>query len=313
MNKQKVVILSGSGTNYLAKKIAKKLGIRLTRVITKRHNDGELEPSIAESINGAKVFIIQSTFSPAENFLELLLLIDAAKRAGAAYIIVVTPYYGYGRGDKKDKPRIAIAAKLMASLIERAGANHLMAIDLHADQIQGFFDGPVDNLFSSYVFIPYVKRLKLKMIIFASPDTGGTSRAGKYTRVIGGDTNMVICYKARNAPGEVEYIKLIGDVKGRDVILVDDIIDTATTICKAADLMMENGARSVRALCTHAVLSKGACEKIMKSKLVEVVVTDTIPLACECKKVKVVTTVDLLANAIKRKYNGESISGLFVN
>lgn len=307
-----MVLLCGSCTSYLATEIAKKMGIEMAKVILLKHKDGEMEPSIEESIKGSTVFIVQSTFAPGDNIIELLLLIDAAKRASAAYIVVVIPYFGYARADRKLKPRIAIGAKLMAGLIEKAGADRIVVIDLHADQIQGFFDIPVDHLYASYIFIPYIRSLLLPNLATASPDTGGTGRASKYAEVLG-NAGMAVCYKIRNAPGEIKEMKLIGDVKGKNVVLLDDIIDTAGTITKAADLIMDNGALSVRALCTHSVLSGNACELIEKSKLTELVVTDTIPLKCKSAKIKVLSTADLLAKSIKIIHNDESISSLFVN
>ena len=315
MEKKKITLISGVATSNLAKEIAKKLKISLTDVLLTKHNDGEIEPSIEKSIRGSIVFIIQSTPPPAENLLELLLLIDAAKRASASYIVVVMPYFGYARADKKSKPRVPIAAKLIARLLEAAGAHRLMAIDLHADQIQGFFEIPVDHLHSSYVFIPHIKKMGYKNITIASPDTGGTNRANKYVKFLEKDgikSDMVICYKSRKKAGEINEMKLIGEVKNKNVLLVDDIVDTAGTIIKAAELIMKAGALSVRALCPHPVLSGDAYRLIEESQLKEFIVTDTIPLKCKSKKITVLSTADLLAESIKRVWTDQSISSLFV-
>jgi len=305
----KVKIFSGRTTKYLAEKIAQSYGTELGTVVVTDFCDGEFQPSFEENIRGNDIFIVQSTFAPASNLLELLMLIDAARRASARNIIAVIPYFGFARQDRKDKPRVSIAAKLMANLLSTAGVQRIITIDLHADQIQGFFDVPVDHLFASSIFVPYLKKLELPNLTMASPDTGGTRRVGTYAKFLG--TDFVICYKQRNKPNEVGKMALVGDVTGRDVVLVDDIVDTAGTLTKAADIIMENGASSVRAICTHPLFSNNAMDRIEKSPILEMVVTDTIPLKKESKKVKVLTTASLFAEVIKRVESHESISSLF--
>lgn len=304
-----VKIFSGRATRYLAENIALSFGKTLGEVQITTFSDGEFTTSYEENLRGNDVYIVQSTFPPAINLLELLLLVDAAKRASARQITAVIPYFGFARQDRKDKPRVPITAKLIANLLTAAGVNRLITIDLHADQIQGFFDVPVDHLYASSIFLPYIKKLNLQNLVFASPDTGGTRRAASYAKAL--DTPFVICYKQRSKANHVETMSLIGDVKGKDVILLDDIIDTAGTITKAADLMLENGAASVRAFCTHPILSGEAFERIENSGFTEVIVTDTIPLRHESPKVKVLSTSTLLADVIKRAHNYESISSLF--
>jgi ribose-phosphate pyrophosphokinase len=271
-----VKIFSGSATTYLADKIANAYGEPLGEVNYQQFSDGEMSPFIKESVRGHEVFIIQSTFPPSDNLMELLLMVDAAKRASAKSVNVVIPYFGYARQDRKDKPRVAIAAKLIANLISAAGADRIMACDLHADQIQGFFDIPVDHLDGSYIFVPYLKSLGLKDIMFASPDVGGIKRARSFAKFF--DADLAVCDKYRKEANKVQSMRLIGEVEGMDVVLVDDLVDTAGTICKAAALLKEKGAKSVRAVCTHAVLSGNAYENIENSVLEEIVVTDTIPL-----------------------------------
>ncbi len=305
----RINIFSGQATQYLAEKIAQSYGAELGKVSVIQFSDGEFQPAFEENIRGTDVFLIQSTYSPSDNLFELLMLIDAARRASAKSIVAVIPYFGYARQDRKDKPRVSIASKLVANLLSAAGVSRIIALDLHADQIQGFFDVPVDHLYASSVFIPYLKSLHLPDLIFASPDTGGTRRAGSYAKNF--HTNFVICYKHRSKPNEVEKMALVGDVKGKHVILLDDIVDTGGTLCKAADIIMENGAASVRAIVTHPLLSGKAYESIEKSKLHELVVTDTIPLKKESPKIKVVTTADLFAEVIRRLKKKESISSLF--
>ena len=304
-----VKIFSGRESNYLAEKIADSFGIALGKTEVIEFSDGEIQPSFEENIRGRDVFIVQSTFPPADNFMELLMMIDAAKRASARRIIAVIPYYGYGRQDRKDKPRVSVAAKLSANLLSAAGLTRLITIDLHADQIQGFFDIPVDHVYASNIFIPYLKKLKLPNLVLASPDTGGTRRAASYAKAI--DTAFVICYKHRTKPNEVGEIRLIGDVEGMDVVLVDDIIDTAGTITRAAEVIMKEGANSVRAFCTHPILSGEAINRINESAFTEIVVTDTIPLRNECDKITVLSTADLFGEVIKRVQNYKSISSLF--
>ena len=304
-----VKIFSGRATRYLAENIASGFGIKLGEIQVTTFSDGEFTTSFEENIRGNDVYIIQSTFPPALNLLELLLLVDAAKRSSAKQITAVIPYFGFARQDRKDKPRVPITAKLTANLLTAAGVQRIITIDLHADQIQGFFDVPVDHLYASSIFLPYIKKLNLQNLIFASPDTGGTRRAASYAKAL--DTGFVICYKQRSKANQVDTMALIGDVKGKDVILLDDIIDTAGTFCKAAEIMMENGAASVRGFCTHPILSGEAFERIENSAFTEVIVTDTIPLRHESPKVKVLSTANLLADVIKRAHNFESISSLF--
>jgi len=309
MSDAHVSIFSGRASRYLAEKIAKSYGKNLGKSLVTVFSDGEFQPSFEESIRGKDVFIIQSTFPPADNIMELLMMVDAARRASARKIIAIIPYYGYARQDRKDKSRVSIASKLMANLLTETGVNRLITIDLHADQIQGFFDIPVDHMFASHIFVPYIKSLNLENLMLASPDTGGTRRAAAYAKAL--NTGFAICYKQRSKPNVVEQMQLIGDVKGKDVILLDDIIDTAGTITKAAELIMENGANSVRAFATHPIFSGSAYDKISKSPFEEVVVTDTIPLKQECDKITVISTADIFAEVIKRVENFESISSLF--
>jgi ribose-phosphate pyrophosphokinase len=305
----KINIFSGSATAGLADKIAQSYGIELGKSSVIRYADGEFQPSYDENIRGSDVFLIQSTHSPTDNLFELLMLIDAARRASAKSIVAVIPYFGYARQDRKDKPRVSIAAKLVANLLSAAGVNRVIALDLHADQIQGFFDVPVDHLYASSVFIPYLKTLHMDDITFASPDTGGTRRAGSYAKFF--HSNFVICYKHRSKPNEVAKMRLVGDVKGKDVVLLDDIVDTGGTLCKAAEIIMENGAASVRAMVTHPLLSGSAYENIESSALNELIVTDTIPLQRESEKIRVLSTADLFAEVIRRLKRKESISSLF--
>jgi ribose-phosphate pyrophosphokinase len=304
-----VNIFSGRATHYLAQKIAASYGKKLGDVLITEFSDGEFQPSFEDNIRGNDIFVVQSTFAPTDNLFELLMMIDAAKRASARHIIAVIPYYGYARQDRKDKPRVSIAAKLVANLLTAAGVQRVITIDLHADQIQGFFDVPVDHLYASSIFIPYMKQLELPNMIFASPDTGGTRRAAAYAKIF--DTGFVMCYKQRSKANQIDTMQLIGDVRGKDVIMLDDIIDTGTTITRAATLMLTNGASSVRAFCTHPILSGEAVDRIEKSDFTEVIVSDTIPLRKECSKIKVLTTADLLADVIGRVHNYESISSLF--
>jgi len=304
-----VSIFAGRGSKYLAEKICDEYGIELGNVTVAEFSDGEFQPSFEDNIRGNDVFIVQSTFPPADNLLELLMLVDAAKRASARQIIAVIPYFGFARQDRKDKPRVSIASKLVANLLSAAGVTRVITSDLHADQIQGFFDVPVDHLYASSIFVPYIQELNLPKLTLASPDTGGTRRAAAYAKILG--TDFVICYKQRAKPNEVAKITLLGDVKGRDVVLVDDIIDTAGTITKAAKLMKDNGAASVRGFCTHAVLSGKAYEKIKESAFDEVVVTDTIPLKQKCEKITVLSSAGLLADVIRRVHKYKSISSLY--
>lgn len=306
-----VKLFSGTSSRYLAERIADYYGYSLGKMEVSVFSDGEMQPIIQESVRGGYVFFIQSTFAPAGNLLELLLLIDTAKRASAGYITAVIPYFGYARQDRKDKPRVPISAKLIANLLEAAGANRVMTMDFHADQIQGFFDIPVDHLKSNAIFVPFLENQDLSTVIFASPDVGGIKRARKYANHFGCD--MVICDKYRKRANEVAGMTIIGDVEGRDVILIDDIVDTAGTLAKAANALVEKGARSVRAMCTHPVLSGKAYETIESSKLTELIVTDTIPLQQESPKIKILSSAKIFARAIRNMHEHRSISALFVD
>ena len=303
-------LFSGQASNYLAEKISVAYGESLGNMVFSKFSDGEFQTSFEESVRGKDVFLIQSTFSPTDNLFELLLMIDAAKRASARKIVAVIPYFGFARQDRKDKPRVAIGSKLVANLLATAGIDRLVTMDLHADQIQGFFEVPVDHLYASSIFLDYIKELNLPNLIMAAPDTGGTKRASNYAKYLGVD--MAICYKQRKVANQIDKMILIGDVAGKDVVLVDDIIDTAGTITKAADIMLEQGANSVRALCTHAVLSGPAYDRINNSNLTELVVTDTIPLQQQSDKINVISVASLFADVIKKIQNFESISSHFV-
>ena len=296
---------------YLGEKIADYYGYPLGDMTVQKFSDGEMQPVINESVRGAFVVFIQSTFAPADNLLELLLFIDAAKRASAGYITAVIPYFGYARQDRKDKPRVPLSAKMIANLIVSAGADRVMTMDLHADQIQGFFDIPVDHLKSNAIFVPYLEHMDLSETIFASPDVGGVKRARKYANYFGCD--MVICDKYRKKANEIAGMTVIGEVKDRDVILIDDIVDTAGTLAKAAEALMAKGARSVKAMCTHPVLSGKAYETIEKSKLSEVIVTDTVPLKKKSPRIKVLSSSKIFARAIRNTHEHRSISALFVD
>lgn len=306
-----VKILAGTNSSYLAEKIADYYGNPLCDVKMNRFSDGEMQPVINESVRGAYVFFIQSTFPPAENLMELLLLIDAAKRASAGYITAVIPYFGYARQDRKDQPRVPISAKLIANLLQAAGANRIMTMDFHADQIQGFFDIPVDHLKSEAIYIPYLQEQGMDNIIFASPDVGGVKRTRAYSKHF--RTDLVICDKYREKANQIAGMTVIGNVEGRDVILVDDMVDTAGTLCRAADIIMEKGATSVRAICTHPILSGKAYENIENSALTELIVCDTIPLKQSSPKIKLLSTAKLFARAIRNTHEHRSISALFVD
>jgi ribose-phosphate pyrophosphokinase len=304
-----VKLFAGSGTTVLADRIAKAYGKELGDVDVARFSDGEFQPSFNESVRGCDVFLIQSTSQPYDNLIELLLMTDAAKRASAHYITVVIPYFGMARQDRKDKPRVAIGAKLVANLIMAAGAHRIMTMDLHAAQIQGFFDIPVDHLDGAVIFVPYIKSLNLPNLTIASPDMGGSYRARTFAKYF--NAEVVICDKRRKRANEIESMSIIGDVTGQDIVLIDDICDTAGTLAKAAQLIMDNGASSVRAVCTHAVLSGKAYETIEKSVLSELIVTDTIPLKGESSKIRVLSTADLFGRAIANVNEHGSISDLF--
>lgn len=294
----------------LGKKIAKAYGAELGKIHFSRYSDGEFQPSFEESIRGTRIFIIGSTHPGPENLMEMLLMIDAAKRASARHITAVIPYFGWARQDRKDKPRVPIAAKLVAKMLETAGATRIITMDLHADQIQGFFEKPVDHLFASTLFLPYLKSLGLDNLTVASPDMGGSKRAYAYSKAL--ESDVVVCYKQREKANIISHMELIGNVKGKNVVLVDDMVDTAGTLTKAADLMMERGAVSVRAITTHGLLSGNAYEKIEKSKLTELIITDSIPIEIKSDKVRVLTCANLFADVMDRVHNNNSISSKFL-
>lgn len=310
MSEQKVKLFSGRASMELANKIAVSYGIDLGNVIINTFSDGEFQPSFEESVRGSDVFIIQSTFPPADNLMELLMMVDAAKRASARRIVAILPYFGLARQDRKDKPRVPIGAKLVANMLAAAGVTRVMTMDLHADQIQGFFEVPVDHIFASTIFIPYIESLNLKNLTMASPDMGGTKRANAYAKFL--HAEVAVCYKQRKKANVIEDMFLIGDVEGRDVIIVDDMVDTAGTLVKAAEIMKEKGALSVRAIATHAILSGDAYNRIENSHLTELIVTDSIPLAQQSNKIKVISVADLFSNIIKKVFNHESISESFI-
>lgn len=303
-------IFSGTNSRYLAEKICNSLGCPLGNMNIQRFADGEFSVSYEESIRGRQVFLIQSTYPSSDNLMELLLMIDAAKRASARSIVAVIPYFGWARQDRKDKPRVSIGAKLIADMLGAAGINRLITMDLHADQIQGFFDVPVDHLYASAIFTNYIDTLDKENLVIATPDVGGTKRASSYAKYFG--VPMVICYKLRKKANEISEMQIIGDVEGLDVLLVDDIVDTAGTITKAADLMMSHGARSVRAIASHAVMSDPASERVDKSALSEMLFTDSIPYSKKCEKVTILSIADVFADSIRRVCNNESISSLYV-
>jgi len=305
-----VKILAGRNSKKLAKNIADSYGLNLGKVIISSFSDGEFQPSFEETVRGKKVFIIQSTPPPFDILLELLLMIDAAKRASAKQIIAVVPYFGMARQDRKDKPRVPIGAKLIANLISSAGATRIMTMDLHADQIQGFFEVPVDHLFASTIFVPYIKSLNLSNLVIASPDIGGSKRANVYAKHL--NCEMVICYKNRKKANVIDSMKIIGEIKNKNVVLIDDMMDTGGTICKASELMIANGAKSVRAICTHAILSGNAYDNIANSSLNELVVTNSLPLQKNNKKIKVLDISDLFAKTIRNVNTNESISSQFI-
>ena len=303
-------IFACSQSKDIAEKIATSFGTKLGNVIRSTYSDGEFQPSFEESVRGRRVFLIGSTHPSSDNLMELLMMLDAAKRASARHITAVLPYYGWARQDIKDKPRVPITAKLVANLLETAGATRIITMDLHADQIQAFFEKPVDHLYASTIFLPYVKSLNLDNLTIASPDMGGSKRAYAYAKALGSD--VVICNKQREKANVISHMELIGDVKGQNVILVDDMVDTAGTLTKAADMMIERGALSVRAICTHAILSGNAFERIENSKLEELIVTDSIPHERTSSKIKVISSADLFADVMKSVHENRSISEKFI-
>ncbi len=304
--KRPIKFFAGNNTKHLAKQIANAFGVELNKSSMVEFSDGEFEPSFDETVRGADVFLIQSTTPPSDNLMELLLMIDAAKRASAANIIAVMPYFGYARQDKKGKPRVPIGAKLVSNLLTAAGVNRIMTIDLHADQIQGFFEVPVDHLYASELFIKDIKSLDLNNLVIASPDMGGSKRANAYAKIL--KSGVVICYKERKEANVIGDMKVLGDVEGKDVVIIDDMVDTAGTLTKAADLMLKNGATSVRAYCTHGILSGTAYERLDASSISELVITNTIPKSHNSDKVREISVASFFAQTINSVVNNESIS-----
>ena len=306
--KNSFLVFSGTNTRYLAEKICSSLGCPLGNLVVTKFSDGEFAVSYEESIRGRDVFLVQSTFPNSDNLMELLLMIDAAKRASARHIIAVIPYFGWARQDRKDKPRVSIGAKLVADLLSAAGIDRLITMDLHADQIQGFFDVPVDHLYASGVILPYLQSLHIKDMVIASPDVGGSKRANTFAKYLG--CPLVLCNKTRARANVVESMQIIGDVKGKNVIIVDDMVDTAGTITKAADIM--KAATSVRACASHCVMSGPASERVQNSALEEIVFTDSIPYSQRCAKVKQLSVADMFAETIRRVVSNESISSQYL-
>ncbi|MFZ9673351.1 MAG: ribose-phosphate pyrophosphokinase [Flavobacteriaceae bacterium] len=303
-------IFACTQSQELGEKIARSYGLPMGIVAFSRYSDGEYQPSFEESVRGSRVFVVGSTHPTAEHLMELLLMLDAAKRASARHITAVMPYFGWARQDRKDKPRVPIAAKLVAKMLEAAGATRIITMDLHADQIQGFFEIPVDHLFGSTLFLPYLQQLNLENLTIASPDMGGSKRAYSYSKAL--ECDVVICYKQREKANVIAHMELIGEVTGKNVVLVDDMVDTAGTLTKAADLMMERGALSVRAITTHAILSGNAYERIEKSALLELIVTDSIPLKQTSPKIRVIESAKLFADVMKSVQENQSISSKFI-
>ena len=305
-----IKVFAGTKSQYMAKEICRDLGVELGKMNIQYFADGEFEVSFEESIRGCEVYLVQSTFPNSDNLMELLLMIDAAKRASAASIIAVMPYFGWARQDRKDKPRVSIAAKLVADLLTTAGVDRVITMDLHADQIQGFFNVPVDHLYASSVFIPYIKSLNLEDLVIATPDVGGAKRANSYAKYL--DVPLVLCHKQRAKANVVENMTVIGEVEGKNVILIDDMVDTAGTIAKAANLMKEKGAKSVRALASHAIMSDPASQRVDDSALTEMIFTDSIPFKKDCKKATVLSVASLIADTISRVHNNRSISTNYI-
>lgn len=307
---QSYMVFSGTATRYLAEKICQSLGCPLGKMQMTKFSDGEFAVSYEESIRGRDIFLVQSTFPTSDNLMELLLMIDAAKRASARTINAVIPYFGWARQDRKDKPRVSIGAKLVADLLSVAGVNRVITMDLHADQIQGFFDVPVDHLYASGVLLPYLQSLKLDELVIASPDVGGSKRANTYAKYLG--CPLVLCNKTRARANVIESMQIIGEVEGKNVVIVDDMVDTAGTITKAADLMIKAGAKSVRACASHCVMSGPASDRVQASALEEIVFTDSIPYTQRCAKVKQISVADMFAETIMRVINNESISDQYL-
>ncbi|MDA3866116.1 MAG: ribose-phosphate pyrophosphokinase [Salinivirgaceae bacterium] len=305
-----IKLFSGEKSTYVAEQIAKVYGVSLGKYTLQKFSDGEFQPSFEESVRGDQVFIIQSTFQPNDNLIELLMMIDAAKRASAYKIVAVMPYFGFARQDRKDKPRVSIGAKVVADILYATGVSRIMTMDLHADQIQGFFNVPVDHLYASSLFVPYIKSLQLDNLVIGSPDMGGTKRANAYARFL--ETPLVISHKSREKANVIGQLTVIGPVKDKNVVIVDDMIDTAGTVCKAAEIMKHRGAKSVRVVATHPVLSGPAIERIRNSEIEEVIVSNSIPLREECDKITVLSVADIFADTIKKVYNKQSISGNFI-
>ena len=310
MSTQNYMVFSGTATRYLAERICQSLGCPLGKLQITKFSDGEFAVSYEESIRGRDIFLVQSTFPNSDNLMELLLMIDAAKRASARTINAVIPYFGWARQDRKDKPRVSIGAKLVADLLSVAGVNRVITMDLHADQIQGFFDVPVDHLYASGVIMPYLKKLNLEELVIASPDVGGSKRANTYAKYLG--CPLVLCNKTRARANVVATMQIIGEVEGKNVVIIDDMVDTAGTITKAADLMMASGAKSVRACASHCVMSGPASERVQESALTEIVFTDSIPYTQRCAKVKQLSVADMFAEAIRRVIDNKSISDLYI-
>ena len=303
-------VFSGRNSRYMAEEICKELGVELGKMNTQQFADGEFEVCFEESIRGHEVYLVQSTFPNTDNLMELLLMIDAAKRASAKSIIAVMPYFGWARQDRKDKPRVSIAAKLVADLLSTAGVDRVITMDLHADQIQGFFNVPVDHLYASAVFIPYIQSLQLEDMVIATPDVGGAKRANSYAKYL--DLPLVLCHKQRAKANVVANMTVIGDVKDKNVILVDDMVDTAGTITKAADLMIANGAKSVRALCSHAIMSDPASKRVDNCGMTEMIFTNSIPFSKDCKKATILSVAKLFADTIRRVHENQSISSQYL-
>ncbi len=308
--KNSFLVFSGTNTRYLAEKICQELDCPLGNLVVTKFSDGEFSVSYEESIRGKDVFLVQSTFPNSDNLMELLLMIDAAKRASASHIIAVIPYFGWARQDRKDKPRVSIGAKLVSDMLAAAGIDRLITMDLHADQIQGFFDVPVDHLYASNILLPYVQSLHLKDLVIASPDVGGSKRANTYAKYLG--CPLVLCNKTRARANVVESMQIIGDVKDKNVVIIDDMVDTAGTITKAANIMLDGGAKSVRALASHCVMSGPASERVQNSALEEIVFTDSIPYTQRCSKVKQLSVARLFAETIRRVVDNKSISSQYL-